>query len=355
MAAITTAGTKSWLFSMTCSLRSRVKEDHSVSNPQDPFSYNPFSYDPLGRVPYDGPPAEPLDYPEPPEPPVNAFATLSVVFAFVFAPAGAILGHLGLAQIRRTNERGRDRALVGVSLSYAFIALAVIALVGWATLAAIGSNQTAAPTTATATSAPPTVAPADLAGLLPGLADVKKITGDQNLATGKTWDHIASNSREGQIDRSECWGSISPGTPDAYHVEAVFGYRASEFTDTSDPHNSLQVVAGVAAFRDASAAQKQLTQLLSGWRQCGGSEVKSTLPSGQTLTFSVGLPTDAGNGITTIEVETKGLRRSVRALAAKTDVVVDLDVSYPASGTAATDRTKPAVAIANYILGKIPG
>jgi hypothetical protein len=356
-----------------------------VSNPADPFGHNPFgaepfgaepfgaepfgaepfgaepfgpeavSYDPLGRVPYDGPPPEPLDYPEPPAPPVNAFATLSVVFAFVFAPAGAILGHLGLAQIRRTGERGRDRALVGVWLSYAFITLAVIALVGWATLAAIRSTQTAAPTTATSTTPPPTVAPADLAGLLPGLADVRKITGDQHLATGKTWDHLASNGREGQIDRSECWGTISPGTPDAYHVEAVFGYRASEFTDTYDPRDSLQIIAGVVAFRDASAAQKQLTQLLSGWRQCGGSEVKSTLPSGQTLTFSLGLPTDAGNGITTIEVETKGLRRSVRALAAKTNVVIDLDLSYSVSGTAATDRTKPAVAIANYILGKIPG
>ena len=34
---------------------------------------------------------------------VNTLATLSLVFAFVFAPAGAILGHLGLAQIRRTD------------------------------------------------------------------------------------------------------------------------------------------------------------------------------------------------------------------------------------------------------------
>ena len=331
-----------------------------MSNPQDPFGHNtfnpePVSYDPLGRVPYGDPASEPLDYPEPPEPAVNTFATLSLVFAFVFAPAGAILGHLGLAQIRRTGERGRDRALVGVSLSYALITLAVIALVGWATLTAIGSNHTATPTTVTDTSPPPTVAPADLAGLLPSVADVRKLTGDQNLAPGKTWDHIASDSKQGQIDRPECWGTISQGTPEAYRVEAVFGYRASEFTDTRDPLNSTQVVPGVAAFRDPPAAQKQLTQLLSGWRQCGGSEVKVTLPSGQTLAFSVGLPTDAGNGITTIEVDTKGLRRSVRALATKTNVVIDLDMSYSASGATTTDRTKPIVAIANYILGKIPG
>jgi hypothetical protein len=56
-------------------------------------------------------------------------ATLSVVFAFVFAPAGLILGHLGLAQIRQTGQRGRERALVGVTLSYVFITALVVALI----------------------------------------------------------------------------------------------------------------------------------------------------------------------------------------------------------------------------------
>jgi eukaryotic-like serine/threonine-protein kinase len=330
-----------------------------MTNPQDPFGHNPFNYDPLGRVPFEPPPPEPIDFPEPPpyRPPVNTFATLSLLFAFVFAPAGAILGHLGLAQIRRTGAPGRDRALVGVSLSYAFITVAVFALVGWASLAVIGPNrshQAAAPTTASDTPPPPTLAPADLAKLLPGITDVKKLTGDQNLVSGQTWDHVARGDREGTLDRPECWGSIGAGTPDAYNVEAVFGYHAAEFSDTHDPGNSMQIIAGVAAFRDADAAQNQLTQLLSGWKQCGGTNVKLALPSGQTLIFSLGAPTDAGNGITTIEVETKGLRRSVRAMATKANVITDLNVSYSASA-APTDRAKQAVAIANYILGKIPG
>jgi hypothetical protein len=300
-----------------------------------------------------------VDFPEPPAPRrcANSFATLSLVFAFVFAPAGAILGHLGLAQIRRTGEPGRNRALVGVTLSYAVIAVAVIALVGWASLATIGSirsHPTAAPTTATDAAPPQTVAPADLAQLLPGIADVKKLTGDQNLVSGQTWDHIARGDREGTIDRPECWGSIGVGTPDAYNVEAVFGYRASEFSDTRDPRSSMQVIAGVAAFRDADAAQNQLTQLLSGWRLCGGSNVKVALPSGQTLIFSLGAPVDAGKGITTMEVETKGLRRSVRAMVGKANVVVDINLSYSASAAPA-DRAKQAVAIADYVLGKIPG
>ena len=330
-----------------------------MSNPQDPYGRNPLSYDPLGRLPPGGPPAEP--FPElsgpPPSKPVNAFATLSLVLAFVFAPVGAVLGHLGLAQIRRTGERGRERALLGVLLSYGFITLAVVALVGWATVAAVNSNHDAAPTTATDTTPPPTVAPADIAQLLPGVDDVRRMTGDRNLAAGKTSDHLAKGERVGHIDREECWGSVGAGTPDSYNVEAVFGYRASQFADTHDPRNSIQVVAGVAAFRDAPAAQAQLTKLLDGWHQCGGSEVKNTLPSGQILTFSLGVPADAGNGITTMEVVTKGLRRAVRALAAKDNIVIDLDLSYAASsGTnTTTDRPKQAVAIANYILGKIPG
>src|SRR4029450_1381647 len=79
-------------------------------------------------------------YPQPPvisAPPTpqsqktNSFAPLSLVFAFLFAPAGVVLGHLGLAQIRRTGQRGRDRALIGLTLSYAFIVVAVVALVIW--------------------------------------------------------------------------------------------------------------------------------------------------------------------------------------------------------------------------------
>ena len=322
---------------------------------------NPFSYDPLGRVP-GGPAAEPPEeFPEPvgaPSPPrVNTFATLSLVYAFVFAPAGAILGHLGLAQIRRTGQQGRQRALAGLALSYVVIALSVVGLAAWAVLGA-SSHRTSTPASATAAAPPPpTVAPSDLARLLPGLADVRNLTRDNNLAVGQTWDHAARRDRQGSIDRTECWGSVDPGSSDTYNVEAVFGYRASEFSDNRDPQNPLQVVTGLAAFRDQSAAQTQLANLLSGWHQCGGSDVKVTLPSAQALTFSVGLPTEAGNGVTTMEVATKGLvpRHFVRAVAAKANVVIDLNLSYVASSGSTTDRPQQAAALANFILQKVPG
>jgi eukaryotic-like serine/threonine-protein kinase len=331
-----------------------------VTDPQDPFGYNPLSYDPLGRTPSGGPPVEPPVFIPPPppayRPPVNTLATLSLVFAFVFAPAGAILGHLGLAQIRRTGEPGRDRALLGIALSYAFITLTVLALVAWATLTASTSNHTAAPTTTTsAAPPPPTVTPDAIATVLPGLDELKNITGDQNLEAGQTWDHPSRSDKEGSIDRPECWGSIAPGTPDAYTVDAVVRYHATEFSDTRSLFKSIQVIQAVAAFHDPPAAQSQLAKLLSGWRECGGRTVSVTIPSGQTIPFALSVPADAGNGITTMDLAPKGLQvRSARALAAKANVVIDLYVSN--SGTTDSDRPRQsAMSIANYVLNKLPG
>ena len=192
-------------------------------------------------------------------------ATLSLVFAFLFAPAGAILGHLGLAQIRRTGELGRDRALVGVTLSYIFILLAVVALAGWATLAGSTSPHRTPPGSGTAAGPPPpTVPPETIATLLPGLDALRNITGDANLDVGPTWNSPGRSAEDGSIDRPECWGSIAAGSPDAYTPGALAGYHAGQFTDTRSMLKSMQVIQGVAAFRDPAAAQAQLSALLCG-------------------------------------------------------------------------------------------
>src|SRR6478735_1259837 len=116
--------------------------------------------------PYDGDPFAADPYPQPPvisapPPPArhkaNTFATLSVVFAFLFAPVGAVLGHLGLAQIRRTGQRGHDRALIGLTMSYAFIVIAIVAVVAWAVVrTGPGPSSTVAspPARATSSAAP---------------------------------------------------------------------------------------------------------------------------------------------------------------------------------------------------------
>jgi hypothetical protein len=347
-----------------------------VSYPQDPFGHSPFSpepfsYDPLGRAPYAEPPAGPPPgppgfmppRPPPHRPPVNTFATLSLVFAFVFAPVGAVLGHLGLSQIRRTGELGRDRALVGLSLSYAFIVLTVVALTGWATLTTLEvtrSNQatapatTGAPVTTSESPPPPKVAPDDVIKLLPKLDALKGLTNDQNLEAGQTWDRPSKSDTDATIDRTQCWGSVMPGAPEAYDLTTMLRYRAEAFSDTQTLLKSIQVIQAAMAFRDSPTAQAQVTNLVDGWRQCGGVPVTLTAPGGPTYTLSLSPPADAGNGITTMDLAPKGLKvRFVRAAAAKANVVVDLYV-VSLGTTDASGPRQTAVSIANYILNKIP-
>ena len=89
---------------------------------------------------------------------VNTLATLSIVFAFVFAPAGAALAHVALSQIKQRGQRGRERAIVGLTLSYVIIVLAVIALVIWL----LTANRSQSPSLPSSTTAPQTTTRAGL-------------------------------------------------------------------------------------------------------------------------------------------------------------------------------------------------
>ncbi|MCI4064122.1 DUF4190 domain-containing protein [Micromonospora sp. R77] len=61
----------------------------------------------------------------------NVLAILSLVLAFVFAPAGIVCGHLAKRQIRQTGEEGAQLATWGLILSYVFTALGLLACCGW--------------------------------------------------------------------------------------------------------------------------------------------------------------------------------------------------------------------------------
>jgi hypothetical protein len=334
----------------------------------NPFGHNPFEPNPFqgGPAGMPGPPPPPTPAPMRPRDEANVLATLSVVFAFVFAPVGAILGHLALSQIRQTGEKGRDRALVGVTLSYVFITVAVVALIAGATVTDTSPTRVAAPavTTSTATTTtttppppppPPTVAPTDLEGLVPTLDDAKNLTGDHSLTVHRTYRQITRDPADGDIDRPECWGVFDEGAPDAYNVPAIVGFFSNEYLDIHDYHNAWQTATGVAAFHDAAAAQAQLSSLQAQWRQCGGSSLKATT-KGHSFGTDMSVPADAGNGITTLQITAHGLAApllGVRAIAAKNNVVVDVLVS--ASAADADRLQQLALTITNSILGKIPG
>jgi hypothetical protein len=114
------------------------------------------TYDPFGdgssstARPTHGPNRPP--YQDPASANANTAATLCVVFAFLLPPAGVVLGHLALSQIKHHHQPGRDRAVVGLTLSYVFILVAVIALAVWA-ITALG-NRSPTPTQPTSAIAP---------------------------------------------------------------------------------------------------------------------------------------------------------------------------------------------------------
>jgi hypothetical protein len=75
-------------------------------------------------------------YPPPGYPPVwrrptNTMAILSLVLAFVFAPAGLVLGIIARKQIRETGEEGDGLALAGIIVGAIASALFVLAIVFW--------------------------------------------------------------------------------------------------------------------------------------------------------------------------------------------------------------------------------
>jgi Domain of unknown function (DUF4190) len=113
-----------------------------VTQAGDPFQQQPA--DPFGAptgpptVSYAQPTAElwqfaPADTGPPPQsPPYNTFAVLSPILAILVPPAGVVLGHLALPQIRRTGERGWLAAIVGLVLGYLLCAVLLAAAIWFA-------------------------------------------------------------------------------------------------------------------------------------------------------------------------------------------------------------------------------
>jgi hypothetical protein len=104
-----------------------------------PAGYGPPpGYGPQGYGPPAGYGAPPAGYGPPPgygaqgwPRPTNTMAILALVMAFVFAPAGLVLGIIARRQIRRTGEEGNGLALAGIIIGGIAIALFVLLIVFW--------------------------------------------------------------------------------------------------------------------------------------------------------------------------------------------------------------------------------
>lgn len=180
---------------------------HHMSYGNDPFGGDPFAgggqHLPQG-VYYGGPPVSGggpgsghSAGPGAPAGETNTLATLSVIFAFVFAPAGAALGHVALSQIKKHNQAGRRRAVLGTVISYTIIVATVVALVIWQVL---GRGT---PQTVSAPAEPPAVAPWGtpqriLSDAVWGLAPSMAVDADGNV-------YVASLGDIGRHENAQVW------------------------------------------------------------------------------------------------------------------------------------------------------
>jgi hypothetical protein len=83
---------------------------------------------PTGYVNQPGYSAE-LGYAPPYSPtPTNTMAVLSLVLAFLFPPAGVVVGLVARSQLKRSNEQGDGLATAGIILSAIFTAAILLAV-----------------------------------------------------------------------------------------------------------------------------------------------------------------------------------------------------------------------------------
>ena len=310
--------------------------------------------------PYDGDPFAADPYPQPPvisapPPPArhkaNTFATLSVVFAFLFAPVGAVLGHLGLAQIRRTGQRGHDRALIGLTLSYAFILITVAALVIWAVVGMWperSSTVATSPPPATSSAAPDErlVSAAQLPKLLLSIDEVKGAVNAPNLA--KVEDGAGLSGDKGiNVTPRECLSSLFGGGASAYERTAARGAFTRAITGDGN-EGVILLNEAMSTFESAAAASQLVARVVGQWRGCAGKSV-TLIVDGNPLTLDVGEPIQKGTVMVlrnTLRNGTAGFS-SDRAIAAKANVVIDLD----AEGFDLGDSLET---IAHLILERVP-
>jgi len=376
-----------------------------VSNPN--FGQDPFGGTPFGGSPFDGGfsggPPPPWTPPPPPPPPdgsqVNRLTTLSVVFAFLFAPAGAVLGHLGLSQVKRTGERGRDRALVGITLSYTVIALTVVALTVWATSGAepapplAGSAPKSPASTATTASASPrtskpsippvpqppltagrTVTAADLPGLVSSLEEVKASVAqglDHRQLSGLTAAPPATTPEvppgvQGTVTPADCTPVLVAGSDAAYRDSGYTALYSVTMTDTT-PDGPYVVTQAVVAFPDMKSARDSLEATLNAANQCALQNNPGATPSdsptivdpdgGPAQSFGTAAPVGPTSLGSAPIYEVSGTRLrpegpagsfydSRRTLLARGNVVVDIAVRAPGLDS-------PGMSIAADVLGRL--
>ncbi len=315
-----------------------------------PGPYPPYPQGYYAPGPY-GPPPGPAGSPPPGQ--SRALAIWSVVFAFVFAPVGAVLGHLALGHIRRGLQRGRDLALVGLTLSYTFIVLTVAGLTMWAVTGPNSGDSMVAdrpgvsavpdPAHTETPTAPP--APDAVSGVLLSVDELRSILKSPGLAQTPSSSGQSQSGDDAKADPAECAGAVAAGLNTVYDISGATGYARAGY---SDPRTATLVDQVAATFATAADARDFVAQNAEQWRNCAGKSFSISTSSGPGLTWDLGTVVVDGDRATLRNTLTarQGIPQ-YRILAAKGNVVIDISV------LAKQLDNEPAT-IADRMLARVP-
>ena len=316
-----------------------------------------------GRDVFGAPGAQPPPPGFPGRPPapaqeVNELATLSVIVAFVFAPAGAVLGHLALSRIKRTGEPGRRRAIIGTTLSYLMTVLAVIALAAWQLW----------PTPPSPDAQIPAVTPAQALLTIPELDRVMHATFRASSyapdsAGGPELLNSFTNVFEGE-DYLRCAGAVYPVAQSTYQGGTVDAVAARSVAAGDGEHRYTGVDQSAVQLTSPAQAQRILEQATKQWQECEGTTLHWKIPNHSRISMAATISNvRLADGMLTATLQ-RGSRDSsvyspsARVLAVKDNFVIETDVSmYDLADTndsiGVTGPDAPGMQVARAILDKI--
>lgn len=318
-------------------------------DPQFPYGAGPGG--PYGPPPGYGPP--PLNYPSGP---TNPLAIASIVLAFLCAPAGAVTGHLALRQIRRRLQRGRDLAVIGLTLSYTMIVLTVAALVFWTVMQRPDTDQPPVaspqePPAAGTSTTPPPPRP-DLSKILLSAAEIGTLIGDPDLAPPPAPVPGSGPGAGGQgpsgldsYDPVECAGAVLPGLDTVYRDSGKTEVKRAMFQHLE---KALIIEELAVSFASPARARLFLDKNAQQWQKCAGTSVRLTTPP-NSLVYGVGTPTVTPDRIAVSDtIPGYAAASQRRIMAVKGAVVIDLGMMSIGLGDS-LDK------VADELLARVPG
>jgi hypothetical protein len=218
--------------------------------------------------------------------------------------------------------------------------LGVIAVLAWVL---IGCASTVNGTAVGPGGKPPTSTAQGLAALVLSLAEMKQLLKFDDMAVQNTWTRPDAR---GAFEPARCVGAVfssMAGPYDGSGYRQFYEVRHSDTTRGDLPH---WVDQGVVTFESDSAAKSFVEKQIAQWRECVGRQFKYAYPHPDDWNGSYRIGNVIDSGCVTLISSVFASDEpytDIRALAAKSNVVVDLQFT----GFDLTDQ--PAIAVSRIL------